>query len=94
MNVGDSAALAAFSTLDLGTDFNKDDPRAQVAAPGAPDQATGAQGPQMEPLFTLLTSKAYRKKKNQVVVFITPERINNPAKATEDLKKNFRIRVK
>ena len=98
MNMGESAAIAAFSTTDIGTDFNKDDPRAQSAtggsntpgaAPGAPDQSQA----QIEPLFTLLSSKAYRKKKSQVVVFITPEHIRNPSADTEDLKKNFRVRV-
>ncbi len=95
MNMGESAAIAAFSTTDIGTDFNKDDPRAQTAGSSAPAAGADPSQPaaQIEPLFTLLSSKAYRKKKSQVVVFITPEHIKNPSSDTEDLKKNFRVRV-
>jgi hypothetical protein len=89
MRAGESAAIAAFSTTDVGTDFNKDDPRLQAS--GLADSSTGGAPAQTDPIFSLLSSKNYRKKKSQVVIFITPEILNNPAAATEDLKKNFRI---
>jgi len=78
----ESAALAAVTSSDIGTDFNKDDPQS-----GSFDGNT-------KPLFSLLRSKAYRKKKSQFVIFITPQIIENPSEGTEDLKKNFKVKVK
>ncbi|MBL7714787.1 MAG: hypothetical protein JNL01_04915 [Bdellovibrionales bacterium] len=97
MNSGDSAAIAALSTSDVGTDFNRDDPRpGGFGGGGAADPSTGAPMASVptEPLFTLLSSKNYRKKKSQIVVFVTPQIINDPAADTQDLKRNFRIRAK
>lgn len=78
----ESAAVAGVNSSDIGSDFNKDDP-----ASGTFDSGT-------DPLFKLLRSKAYRKKKSQFVVFVTPQIIENASEGTEDLKKNFRIKAK
>ena len=78
----ESAAVAGVTSSDIGTDFNKDDP-----LPGSFDQQT-------TPLFNLLRSKNYRKKKSQFVIFVTPQIIENASEGTEDLKKNFRVKVK
>jgi pilus assembly protein CpaC len=78
----ESAAVAGVTSSDIGTDFNKDDPLT-----GSFDQGT-------TPLFNLLHSKAYRKKKSQFVIFVTPQIIENASEGTEDLKKNFRVKVK
>jgi pilus assembly protein CpaC len=78
----ESAAIAGVNSSDIGTDFNKDDPLA-----GNFEQGTS-------PLFNLLHSKAYRKKKSQFVIFVTPQIIENASEGTEDLKKNFRVKVK
>jgi pilus assembly protein CpaC len=78
----ESAAVAGVVSSDIGTDFNKDDP-----SPGSFDQGT-------DPLFTLLRSKAYRKKKSQFVIFVTPQIIENASEGTEDMKRNFRVKVK
>ncbi len=79
---GESAAVAGVNGGDTRTDFNGDDPR-----PGAAAQGT-------EPLFTLLRSKRYEKKRSQFVIFVTPQILENPSEGTEDLKKNFRVKVK
>ncbi|MEO5969468.1 MAG: hypothetical protein ABIQ95_06040 [Bdellovibrionia bacterium] len=79
---GESAAVAGVISSDIGTDFNKDDP-----SPGAFSQGT-------DPLFTLLRSKAYRKKKSQFVIFVTPQIIENASEGTDDMKRNFRVKVK
>jgi pilus assembly protein CpaC len=77
----ESAAVAGVTSADVGTDFNKGDPK-----PGAFDGNT-------DPLFTLLRSKAYRKRKSQFVIFVTPQIIENAHDGTEDLKRNFRVKV-
>lgn len=78
---GESAAIAGINSSDTGTDFNKDDP-----APGNFAQGTS-------PLFSLLRSKNYRKKKSQFVIFVTPQLIESASDGSEDLKRNFRIRA-
>jgi pilus assembly protein CpaC len=79
---GESAAVAGVNSSDVGTDFNKDDP-----SPGSFQGGT-------DPLFTLLHSKAYRKKKSQFVIFVTPQIVENASDGTEDLKRNFRVKVR
>lgn len=78
----ESAAVAGLNSNEIGTDFNKDDPGS-----GTFDQGT-------DPLFKLLRSKAFRKKKSQFVIFVTPQIVENPSDGAEELKKNFRVRVK
>ncbi|MBI2712242.1 MAG: hypothetical protein HYX41_05195 [Bdellovibrio sp.] len=78
----ESAAVAGVVSSDIGTDFNKDDPASGSFAQGT------------DPLFTLLRSKAFRKKKSQFVIFVTPQVIENASEGTEDMKKNFRVKVK
>jgi pilus assembly protein CpaC len=78
----ESAAIAGVNAQDIGTDFNKDDPQ-----PGSFTTGT-------DPLFTMLHSKEYRKKKSQYVIFVTPQIVDGASEGTEDLKKNFRVRVR
>ncbi|MGK5082899.1 hypothetical protein WDW37_06310 [Bdellovibrionota bacterium FG-1] len=79
---GESAAVAGLTSADVGTDFNKDDPKG-----GQFDAGT-------DPLFTLMRTKNYHKKKSQFVIFVTPQIVENASEGTEDLKKNFRVKVK
>ena len=79
---GESAAVAGLTTADIGTDFNKDDPKG-----GTFDAGT-------DPLFTLMRTKNYHKKKSQFVIFVTPQIVENASEGTEDMKKNFRVKVK
>lgn len=78
----ESAAVGGVSSADVGTDFNKDDP-----SPTAYENGSQA-------LFTLMRSKNYRKKKSQFVIFVTPQIIDSASEGTDDLKKNFRVKVK
>lgn len=78
----ESAAVAGVVSSDVGTEFNKDDPQ------------SGSFGAGTDPLFTLIHSKNYHKKKSQFVIFVTPQIIENASEGTEDLKKNFRVRAK
>jgi len=77
---GESAALAGIQNSTVNTDFNKE--------PG------GAFSGQTQPLFNLSASKDYQKGRSQFVIFVTPQIIENASEGTEDLKKNFRVRVK
>ncbi|MGZ3688582.1 MAG: hypothetical protein ACXVBW_09795, partial [Bdellovibrionota bacterium] len=78
----ESAAVAAVTSSQVGTDFNKFDP--------TPGNFAG----QTDPLFSLLHSKQYDKKKSQFVIFVTPQIVENASDGTDDLKKNFRVKVK
>jgi pilus assembly protein CpaC len=77
----DSAAVVALNSAEVNTEFNKNDP-----APGSFQGQTG-------PLFSLLRSKAFKKKKTQIVIFVTPQVVENASEGTQDLKKNFRVKV-
>jgi pilus assembly protein CpaC len=78
----ESAAVAGVTSSDIGTDFNKDDPNSGSFAQGT------------DPLFTLEHTKNYHKKKSQFVIFVTPQIIENASEGTDDLKKNFRVKVR
>jgi len=82
----ESAAIAGVNSNDIGTDFNKGDPAA--------GSFEGSGSVQSQPFFSLMRSKAYRKKKSQFVIFVTPEIVESAADGTEDLKKNFRVKVR
>ena len=79
----ESAALAGVQSQDVQTNFNKDDP-----LQGSFDQESNTQ-----PLFSLLRSKNYTKKKSRFVIFVTPQIVENAAASSRDLKRNFRIKV-
>ena len=103
---GESAAIASVNSSDVGTDFNKDDPNSgsyqnsgdastQNSGTGSSTAAsTTGTTAVTNPIFSLLHSKNYRKKKSQFVIFITPQIVENASEGTEDLKKNFRVKVK
>jgi pilus assembly protein CpaC len=69
---GDSAALGGLISSDTAKDIDKD-----------PDTGSPVTG---NPIFTLLRSKAFRNKKTQFVVFITPKIITDAAEGTADIK--------
>ncbi len=79
---GESAAVAGVTNNIVGTDFNKHDPK------------PGVFGAETQPIFNLLRSKEYRKKKSQFVIFVTPQIVENASDGTEDLRRNFRVKVK
>lgn len=71
---GDSAALGGIISSDTAKDIDKD-------PEGSAGGATSG-----NPLFSLLRSKAFRNKKTQFVVFITPKIISDAAEGTADIK--------
>jgi pilus assembly protein CpaC len=80
----ESAAVAGVNGSDVSTSFN-DDPN-----PGSFETPNGGGGQ----LFNLMRSKNFAKKKTQFVIFVTPQIIDNASEGTDDLKKNFRVKVK
>jgi pilus assembly protein CpaC len=77
----ESAAVAGVTSADVKTGFNKGDPNA------------GKFSGTTDPLFTLKHTKNFNKRKSQFVIFVTPQVVENASEGTEDLKKNFRIKV-
>jgi pilus assembly protein CpaC len=79
----ESAAVAGLESSDVGTAFNR-----------APSSGSFDPNSQTRPLVNLLHSKEFHKDKSQFVIFVTPQIIDNASDGTEDLKKNFRVKVK
>lgn len=69
---GDSAALGGLIHSDTAKDIDRD-----------PEQSGAPAG---NAIFTLLRSKAFRSKKTQFVVFITPKIISDAGEGTTDIK--------
>lgn len=82
----ESAAIAGVNSTDVATSFNKSDPN-----PGSFNSGTGVT---TDAIFTLLHSKDYEKKKSQFVIFVTPEIVENASDGSDDLKRNFRVKVR
>lgn len=71
---GESAALGGLISSDTAKDIDKD------------PEAGGTGGATGTALFSLLRSKAFRTKKTQFVVFITPKIIADASEGTADIK--------
>ncbi len=83
---GESAAIGGMEGNSVNTGFNKD-----KFGEGTFEAAEGAQ---TEPLFNLRRTKNFTKTKGQYVVFVTPQLIDDASQGSEDLKRNFRVKVK
>ncbi len=75
---GESAAIAGVETSTATTSFNGD----------------GGGGEGISPLISLIHSKNYKKNRSQFVIFFTPQIVENAVEGTEDLRRNYRIKVK
>ena len=82
---GQSAAIGGIEGNSVNTGFNKD-----KFGDGSFDSAAGA----TEPLFSLKRTKNFTKNKAQFVVFVTPQLVEDASEGSEDLKRNFRVKVK
>lgn len=79
VKTGESAALGGLISSDTSKDIDKD-PEANSGS------GSGSAAPAGNPLFSLLRSKAFRNKKTQFVVFITPKIIADASEGTADIK--------
>jgi pilus assembly protein CpaC len=78
----ESAVVGGIATNQGQTKYDKDPPSGSDTV----DPNTGF------PLFSFLRSKSHLLSKGQFVIFITPEIIDSPSKATYEIKKKFRQR--
>jgi pilus assembly protein CpaC len=85
----ESAAIAGVNASDIETGYN------QAPNPGqfSTSSSSGSTAT-TSPLFTLVHSKTFNKTKTQFVIFVTPQILDSASEGTEDLKKNFRVKVK
>jgi len=95
---GESAAIGGLEYGRNSTDFNKDGgapPAASNPAAGVAGAAPGA-GPAIvtAPIFNLQRSKAQTRTKTQFVLFLTPEILEAASQGSEELKRNFRVKVR
>lgn len=82
---GESAAIGGIEGNTVNTGFNKD-----KFGDGSFESGSGA----TEPLFNLKRTKNFTKNKAQFVVFVTPQLVEDASEGSEDLKRNFRVKVK
>ncbi len=82
---GESAAIGGIEGNTVNTGFNKDK---------FGDGTFDSGGATTEPLFNLKRTKNFTKNKAQFVVFVTPQLVEDASEGSEDLKRNFRIKVK
>lgn len=82
---GESAAIGGMEQTVVNNAFNKD-----KFGDGSFDSSAAT----TEPLFSLKRTKNFTKTKGQFVVFITPQIIDDASQASDDLKRNFRIKIK
>jgi len=83
----ESAAIGGIEGSFVNTGFNKD-----KFGEGSFDSGSGAAT--TEPLFNLKRTKNFAKTKSQFVVFVTPQIIEDASEGSDDLKRNFRVKVK
>lgn len=83
---GESAAIGGMEQTVVNNAFNKD---------GFGDGSFSSDsGGTTEPLFNLKRTKNFKKTKGQFVVFVTPQIIDDASQGSDDLKRNFRVKVK
>ena len=91
VKAGESVAVGNIDVLSLQTAFNRD----QGGSGGFSNPSTGAAANSTtQALFNLERSRNLAKSKSQFVVFLTPELVDDAAKTTDELKRNFRIKVR
>jgi pilus assembly protein CpaC len=84
---GDSAAIGGIEETTVNSGFNKD-------KFGDGSFESGAGAAPTAPLFNLKRTKNFSKSKGQFVVFITPQIVDDASQGSEDLKRNFRVKIK
>lgn len=79
---GDSAALGGYALDNITADYNRN-PTSRGGQ--------GGQGQQGNPLFNLERSKNFERKKQQFIIFVTPEVVRTAGAATDDMSRKFRL---
>jgi len=96
---GDSAAIGGFAIDEAFAGYNRA-PAANSAAGGIGGGGLGGgagfggannQNPNQSPLFNLNRSKAFNRRKQQYIIFVTPEVIKTASAGNEDMTRKFRL---
>lgn len=92
---GDSAAIGGFAIDEAFAGYNRA-PSANGAAGGAGQNGFGFggannQNPNQSALFNLNRSKAFNRRKQQYIIFVTPEVIKTASAGNEDMTRKFRL---
>lgn len=92
---GDSAAIGGFAIDEAFAGYNRA-PSANSAAGGAGQNGFGFggannQNPNQSALFNLNRSKAFNRRKQQYIIFVTPEVIKTASAGNEDMTRKFRL---
>lgn len=92
---GDSAAIGGFAIDEAFAGYNRA-PTANSAAGGAAQNGFGFggannQNPNQSALFNLNRSKAFNRRKQQYIIFVTPEVIKTASAGNEDMTRKFRL---
>jgi len=93
---GDSAAIGGFAIDEAFAGYNRA-PTAATNAGGANQNGFGGfggannQSPNQSALFNLNRSKGFNRRKQQYIIFVTPEVIKTASAGNEDMTRKFRL---
>jgi pilus assembly protein CpaC len=85
---GDSAALGGYALNNATADYNRS-PSSRGSGGGG--GAGGGQQDQGSPLLNFQRAKGFERKKQQFIIFVTPEVIRTAGAGTEDMTRKFRL---
>lgn len=80
---GDSAALGGYALDNVTADYNRN--------PSSRNGNNNAPGGVGTPLFNMERSKSFERKKQQFIIFVTPEVLRTASAGTEDMSRKFRL---
>jgi pilus assembly protein CpaC len=87
---GDSAAIGGFAIDEALAGYNRA-PTAAGASVGGGFGQNQNQNPNQSPLFNLNRSKAFDRRKQQYIIFVTPEVLKTASAGNEDMTRKFRL---
>ncbi|MFM8270662.1 MAG: BON domain-containing protein [Pseudomonadota bacterium] len=90
---GDSAAIGGFAIDEALAGYNRAPSAAGVASGAAGFGGQGGQNANQNqsPLFNLNRSKAFDRRKQQYIIFVTPEVLKTASAGNEDMTRKFRL---
>jgi pilus assembly protein CpaC len=87
---GDSAALGGFAIDEAFAGYNRA-PTSSSGVNGAGNFGNNNGNPNETALFNLNRSKAFQRRKQQYIIFVTPEVLRTASAGNEDMTRKFRL---